>query len=350
MAGQERYEGLPGKKELEQLPRWAQVAFAARCAERVRPLYKHFWPDAPQKYIDAVDEAVLVAWRAASQASVPAYAAAAAVAYAAVDAIDVAAADDTAGAYGAAYAAHVAVRASAHAAAANARAANARAADAAAAADDAATHAAASGAAIAAMRRDYELLKALAEREGWTDESAVDPDLLGPLWAEGEPEGWPEMHANHDSDLQSRFRKHLESLGMKFTPERLQILDAVAEMDKPFQADELLDRMKASGSRIPKTTIHQTIELLHDEAGLLQRWIKDSGAVYYQLYYAGVVETQPEASMSPMSLYFDLDEFTPQQIAEFIRKLSELYGEIGGDELIIDDCRILEMALVPEGV
>ena len=42
------------------------------------------------------------------------------------------------------------------------------------------------------MRRDYELLKAMAEREGWTDESPVDVALLGPLWPEGEPEGWPE--------------------------------------------------------------------------------------------------------------------------------------------------------------
>ena len=200
-----------------------------------------------------------------------------------------------------------------------------------------------------AIRRDYESLKALAEREGWTDESPVDPDLLGPLWAEGEPEGWPIAQAPEQSKLHSLFRQHLESLGMKFTPESSQILDAIAHMDKLFQADELLERMNASGYRISKPTIYRTINLLY-EAGVLQRWIKDSGAVYYQLYFDGVVGTQPEANMSPLSLYFDLDEFTPQQIAEFISKLSELYGEIGGDELIIDDCRILEMALVPEGV
>lgn len=42
-----------------------------------------------------------------------------------------------------------------------------------------------------AMWHDYELLKAMAAREGWTDESPVDVALLGPLWPEGEPDGWP---------------------------------------------------------------------------------------------------------------------------------------------------------------
>ncbi len=31
---------IPTEKEIGQLPRWAQVAFAARCARRVQPLFK----------------------------------------------------------------------------------------------------------------------------------------------------------------------------------------------------------------------------------------------------------------------------------------------------------------------
>lgn len=42
-----------------------------------------------------------------------------------------------------------------------------------------------------AMRRDYELLKAAAAAEGWTDDTPVPPEFFGPLWPEGEPEGWP---------------------------------------------------------------------------------------------------------------------------------------------------------------
>jgi hypothetical protein len=38
---------------------------------------------------------------------------------------------------------------------------------------------------------DYELLFALAKREGWSDSSRVDPALLGALWPYGLPKGWP---------------------------------------------------------------------------------------------------------------------------------------------------------------
>ncbi len=44
----------------------------------------------------------------------------------------------------------------------------------------------------AAAWRDYDLLRLLAEREEWTDDTPVDVAILGPLWPWGEPEGWPE--------------------------------------------------------------------------------------------------------------------------------------------------------------
>lgn len=43
-----------------------------------------------------------------------------------------------------------------------------------------------------AVRRDLDLLKAAAERFNWTDDTPVPPEFFGPLWPEGEPEGWPE--------------------------------------------------------------------------------------------------------------------------------------------------------------
>ena len=45
---------------------------------------------------------------------------------------------------------------------------------------------------IAATRRDYQVLKWMGERYGWTDESPVDSDSLGPLWIMGQPIWWPE--------------------------------------------------------------------------------------------------------------------------------------------------------------
>jgi multidrug efflux pump subunit AcrA (membrane-fusion protein) len=177
---------LPSKAELNGLPRRAMIAFAGRCALRVQPLFKHGWPEAPKKYLDAIDRAVtLVQTSAVSPVSTSdlhgAYAGAARAAYAAAR-VDAAARAADAAAY-AARAAHAARAAYARAAA--------YAADATAAAAAAATAATAATATAAAMRRDFELLKAAAEREQWTNDTPVPPEFFGPLWPDGEPDGWP---------------------------------------------------------------------------------------------------------------------------------------------------------------
>lgn len=50
---------LPTKEEIETLPRWARVAFAARFSRRVAPLFVHFWPGAPQVHVKAIERAVM---------------------------------------------------------------------------------------------------------------------------------------------------------------------------------------------------------------------------------------------------------------------------------------------------
>lgn len=80
------------------------------------------------------------------------------------------------------------------------------------------------------------------------------------------------------------FRRHLKGLGQKYTPERAKVLDVLIEMDDLFQADELLERMKASGYRVSKATIYRTIKLLQD-AGIIQQVLVDSEHAHYQLAY-----------------------------------------------------------------
>ncbi len=84
--------------------------------------------------------------------------------------------------------------------------------------------------------------------------------------------------------LCSVFRRHLRSLGQKYTPERAQILSVLLEMDSLFQADELLARMKATGFRVSKATIYRTIKLLQD-AGIIQQVLVDSEQAHYHLAY-----------------------------------------------------------------
>jgi Fur family transcriptional regulator, ferric uptake regulator len=80
------------------------------------------------------------------------------------------------------------------------------------------------------------------------------------------------------------FRRKLKSVGLKYTPERAQILDAIIQMDDVFQADELLDRMKKSTFRVSKATIYRTIKLLA-EAGIIQQVLFDAEQSHYQLAY-----------------------------------------------------------------
>ena len=80
------------------------------------------------------------------------------------------------------------------------------------------------------------------------------------------------------------FRRHLKSLGQKYTPERAQILDVLLRLDDIFEADRLLEEMKERGYRVSKATIYRTIKLLQD-AGIIQQVLLDSEQAHYQLVY-----------------------------------------------------------------
>jgi len=58
---------------------------------------------------------------------------------------------------------------------------------------------------------------------------------------------------------------------------------------------------------------------------------------------------QEGESVAPISLYFELESFSPTDIADIIALLSELYTDIGGDGLIIDDVTLLDFqpAILP---
>lgn len=99
------------------------------------------------------------------------------------------------------------------------------------------------------------------------------------------------------------FRRRLKAEGLKYTPERAQILDAIIrwEDDHPvvhangksagtgggggvFQADQLLESMRSKGHRVSKATIYRTIKLLTD-SGVLQQVLFDAEHAHYQLAY-----------------------------------------------------------------
>ncbi len=80
------------------------------------------------------------------------------------------------------------------------------------------------------------------------------------------------------------FRRKLKSEGAKYTPERARVLDAIIQMDRVFEVDELTEELRRSGHRVSKATIYRTIKLLQ-EAGIVQRVLVEGDSAYYQLVY-----------------------------------------------------------------
>jgi len=97
-------------------------------------------------------------------------------------------------------------------------------------------------------------------------------------------------NADNNSDepnfapLCSIFRRFIKRQGLKFTPERAKILNAVLGKTAVFEADELLFEMRKSGDRVSKATIYRTLKHLI-EAGIITEVLLDNKQAHYQLSY-----------------------------------------------------------------
>lgn len=80
------------------------------------------------------------------------------------------------------------------------------------------------------------------------------------------------------------FRRSLKEEGLKYTPERAQILDTIIAFDGLFEAEQLLEEVKSKGFRVSKATVYRTLKLLED-SGIIQRVLFDREQSHYQLAY-----------------------------------------------------------------
>lgn len=80
------------------------------------------------------------------------------------------------------------------------------------------------------------------------------------------------------------FRRFLKHRGLKFTPERAQILNSVLNKPGVFEAEQLLMEMRSAGLRVSKATIYRTLKHLL-EAGIVTEVLIDSHQSHYQLSF-----------------------------------------------------------------
>jgi len=200
MTGRKKHKPLvPSRAEIEKLPRWARVAFAVRCARRVFPILCRRWPSAPTAHLQALENAVSVAERCASASDAADVFGAAATAYttaASLESSVVLIASNAAGEADPDGGVYLAARAAAEAADVAYYAVLADPAPVRDASGVAATAAAAmlrvasDPSDLLFIRRDFERFRWLEKKHGWTDDTPVSPDAVGPLWPRGRVPHW----------------------------------------------------------------------------------------------------------------------------------------------------------------
>lgn len=80
------------------------------------------------------------------------------------------------------------------------------------------------------------------------------------------------------------FRRMLKGEGLKYTPERAQLLDTIVSIDGLFDADRVLADVKRGGRRVSKATVYRTLKLLV-QAGIVHRVLMNEDQAYYEVAY-----------------------------------------------------------------
>lgn len=175
---------LPTEDEIAKLPRWARVAFAARCARRVFPLYLAYWPEG--RTHQELEARTLAECEESAREAKIRYSKRVAfgTVFQGMHPLSAVASTAVADAFGVLLASGgdppdvVRTVKNVH-----------------------------SGLADAIdltvfMRRDFDQLFQSSASSGWTDNSPVPPEVFGPFWQEGPPAGWPiDPDAPHHTDI-----------------------------------------------------------------------------------------------------------------------------------------------------
>ena len=81
-------------------------------------------------------------------------------------------------------------------------------------------------------------------------------------------------------EIQERLDTFIRTKGLRKTPQRDAIVDAIFASDEHFTADELWEKLRGTDARTSRATLYRTLSLL-TEAGLLQEIDLGDGQTTY---------------------------------------------------------------------
>ncbi len=87
------------------------------------------------------------------------------------------------------------------------------------------------------------------------------------------------MDAQSAHDTLTKYLR--QTKGLRVTPERIAVLDAILETQGHFDAEDLYYRMMSSGTRVSRATVYNTLELLQD-CGLVSKYRFAENASRYE--------------------------------------------------------------------
>lgn len=82
-------------------------------------------------------------------------------------------------------------------------------------------------------------------------------------------------------DVINIFTEYLRKNELKFTQERVTVLEEIRKTDQHFEPESLLFRLKTKNAKISRATIYRTLELLV-QCGLIQKNIFADGTSLYE--------------------------------------------------------------------
>jgi Fur family iron response transcriptional regulator len=80
--------------------------------------------------------------------------------------------------------------------------------------------------------------------------------------------------------MSSSYDRQLKRHGISLTPQRLEVAAVILERPQHLSAEQILERLRAGGSRVSKATVYNTLKLF-SERGLVKELTVDPDRKFY---------------------------------------------------------------------